>query len=284
MSDSKPKRLAPRPETLRELFLKSGNLCAFSNCTSLMMDVNGTFIGQLCHIEAAEEGGERFNPRMSNEERRSASNLMLMCYAHHQVTNDERKYPVKKLVQMKLDHERRFSAPDRAILERLIDWTTVDTPLGVKNLRRVNEVLEWGHSSAELQEALAELNGYVDLLQRVPIDVRRFIGAIAQRMNRVRNTSAVSSEQFGTKILIADVKAAFRLSDSSIRQKISQLDSYDIGDFDEIETDFGPQPALRIRSLRSGWKIWPDVIKFCEITNTPIEKFTEDLEFSRLDA
>lgn len=90
----KPKRLTPLPDTLRELFLKSGNLCAFPNCKALMMDADGVFIGQVCHIEAAEEGGKRFNSSISNEERRTASNLMLMCYEHHQVTNDEKKYPV----------------------------------------------------------------------------------------------------------------------------------------------------------------------------------------------
>ena len=60
------KRLAPRGETLRELFLKSGNLCAFPGCASLMMNAEGVFVGQVCHIEAAEVGGERFNPSMTN--------------------------------------------------------------------------------------------------------------------------------------------------------------------------------------------------------------------------
>jgi hypothetical protein len=41
--------------------------------------VVGVFIGQLCHIEAAEEGGQRFNERMTNEERRAFENLLLLC-------------------------------------------------------------------------------------------------------------------------------------------------------------------------------------------------------------
>src|SRR5690606_5537463 len=48
----KPKRLTPTNKTLREIFLKSGNLCAFPSCTNIMMDADGTFIGNLCHIEA----------------------------------------------------------------------------------------------------------------------------------------------------------------------------------------------------------------------------------------
>ena len=46
-----------------------------------MMNEQGVFVGQVCHIEGAEEGGERFNPRMSNEERRAAANLMLSVFS-----------------------------------------------------------------------------------------------------------------------------------------------------------------------------------------------------------
>src|SRR5579859_4942500 len=93
----KARRLAPSSDTLRELFLKSGNLCAFPGCGRLMMNVEGVFIGQVCHIEAAEEAGERFNGAMTNEDRRASANLILMCYEHHQVTNDVDKYTVEVL-------------------------------------------------------------------------------------------------------------------------------------------------------------------------------------------
>jgi hypothetical protein len=44
-----------------------------------MMDQDGVFVVQICHIEAAETGGERFHASMSNESRRSIKNLMLIC-------------------------------------------------------------------------------------------------------------------------------------------------------------------------------------------------------------
>ncbi|NNC18609.1 hypothetical protein HJC22_23115 [Corallococcus exiguus] len=84
------------------------------------MDLDGTFIGQVCHIEAAEEGGERFNPAMTNEERRSVKNLMLMCYPHHQTTNNVEKYSVEWLRRTKEEHERRFAGSERAEIERLL--------------------------------------------------------------------------------------------------------------------------------------------------------------------
>src|SRR2546423_768764 len=106
---SETKRLTPKGGVLREVYLKSGNLCAFPGCDALMMSANGDFIGQVCHIEAAETNGERFNPNQTDEERRAYSNLMLMCYPHHVETNNVATYPVGRLQQMKADHEAKFT-------------------------------------------------------------------------------------------------------------------------------------------------------------------------------
>jgi hypothetical protein len=189
-----PKRLAPTSDTLRELFLKSGNLCAFPGCDRLMMNALGVFIGQLCHIEAAEQGGERFNKIMTNEQRRSAANLMLMCYEHHQVTNDVKKYPVEELRRFKHDHERRFSHPDRAILKQLKDLTRGYQPTNAKNLGRINDVLGWELADSELEQSANILNTYIKQFQLVPLDIRRFLGAVAQRIIRVEKTRVVGSD------------------------------------------------------------------------------------------
>jgi hypothetical protein len=122
-----PKRLAPKRDTLRELFLKTGNLCSFPGCDAVLMDEDGTFAAQICHVEAAEPQGERFNPSATNEERRAFSNLILFCYRHHQITNDVSQYDVATLKAMKAAHERRFSRPDRPMLEKLAKarWHTL---------------------------------------------------------------------------------------------------------------------------------------------------------------
>lgn len=57
------KRLKPLPEVLRRLFSLSGNLCCFPGCGQSMIDPSGNFVGQVCHIEAANTGGERFNDK-----------------------------------------------------------------------------------------------------------------------------------------------------------------------------------------------------------------------------
>lgn len=279
----KAKRLAPKGDTLRELFLKSGNLCAFPGCGQLMMDIDGVFIGQVCHIEAAEDDGERFNETMTNEDRRAAANLMLMCYPHHQKTNDVVVYTVNKLKKMKAEHENRFSRPDRAILETLTDWTELDKPTEVQNLKRLDQTLGWKNEPIELQEAVDELNAYIAKLRTVPIELRRFIGAVMKRAVKMSDSRAVRMSMGGTRVLVSDLKGAFKIGERALAERANQLDAYGLGDIDEIDTDLGPKPAVRIRDLKSGWPLWRDIVIFCEATAEPIEAFTDDLDFARLD-
>jgi len=102
-------------------------------------------------------------------------------------------------------------------------------------------------------------------------------------MVKMQDTFAVQVKTFGTCILVTDVTSSFRPSDNAIREKLTQLESNGLGDLDEIDSDLGLQPAIRIRNLRSGWPLWLDLVLFCEKTDTPMEAFTEDLDFSQLD-
>lgn len=104
------KRLTVKPETLRRLYLLSGNQCAFPGCTHPIITANGVYVSELCHICAAETGGERFDVNQSNEDRRQFENLMLMCHPHHVITNDVAAYPPERLREMKSAHEDRFDA------------------------------------------------------------------------------------------------------------------------------------------------------------------------------
>lgn len=102
-------RLTPKLNTLRALFAKSGNQCAFPGCNHLIINEKNQLIGEVCHIEAAEIGGERYNPNQSDEDRRDYSNLILLCHEHHVETNNVNEFPVSKLKEMKRLHEEKFT-------------------------------------------------------------------------------------------------------------------------------------------------------------------------------
>lgn len=279
----KPKRLTPLKPTLRELFLKSGNLCAFPNCAALMMNRNGDFIGQICHIEAADAGGPRFNETMSNEDRRAVSNLLLMCYEHHCITNDVNEYPVVKLQKFKQQHEKLFAHPDRAMLDKFVDKTTVGQPVAVNILRELNKLLKWNLPDSELECCVNELNDHIEIFKRVPLSARLFYGAIAKRIYLMQDTLAVREEPHGCYLLLSDFSAAHDVSDQKIKEFLIQLDFYGLGGFDEILIDFGKEPAIRLRTLDSGWPLWINIAQFSSENNIPIERFVVDLDFSSLD-
>lgn len=98
-------RLPIKRETLNAIFAKSGNVCAFPGCTHELVTKGNLFVAQICHIEAARPGGQRYNAESTDEERRSADNLILLCYKHHRETDDVSEFEVGTLRLMKLQHE-----------------------------------------------------------------------------------------------------------------------------------------------------------------------------------
>lgn len=118
-------RKAPTLQALRALFARSGNRCAFPGCDHPLVNENGTFVAEVCHITAAESGGPRFDPTLNDEERRALSNLIVLCHRHHVETDDVTVYPVVKLEQMKYQHEASGGLIhyriDESVLHRIAD-------------------------------------------------------------------------------------------------------------------------------------------------------------------
>src|SRR5919202_614781 len=149
-------RLQPTPNTVKKLFALSGNRCAFPGCSFSLLDKDGNLVGQICHIEAAEEGGERYNPGQTDEQRRSFENLILLCANHHIVTNDIEKYTVDKLKNMKNNHESQFVEKPHEISDELVDKILAKssnnfyaTPINVGNGQQINQ---FGVSYSEVKD------------------------------------------------------------------------------------------------------------------------------------
>jgi hypothetical protein len=97
-----------KTSTLKKLFALSGNICAFPGCNEKNVEDNGEVMGVICHIEAAEKGGPRYNEKSNNEERRNLDNLILLCPNHHRRIDTDPSYTVDSLKKMKLEHQNRF--------------------------------------------------------------------------------------------------------------------------------------------------------------------------------
>ncbi len=148
-------------------------------------------MSQLCHIQAAEPGGPRFNSGMTNEERRNRNNLILLCYEHHVETDNEGAWPVHRLRQIKAVHEARFEAA----IQRIAASTITDITKSVRAQRpqtsqQLNDRLGWGLSQEQLAESLSALLRVFEALRKVAPDTREVLLIVIERGSKPYWSSA----------------------------------------------------------------------------------------------
>lgn len=99
-----------KPTTIRRLDTMSGNRCAAPSCNNPLIakDDGKSILSKICHIEAASSNGPRYNPNMSDDERRHFNNLILLCDACHIIIDNkenEQTCTVTVLKTWKKNHE-----------------------------------------------------------------------------------------------------------------------------------------------------------------------------------
>jgi hypothetical protein len=118
-------------QTLKKLFALSGNVCAFPNCPAPIVDTDsGVVVGDICHIKGRSEGGPRYDPDQTEEERNGYENLLLMCVAHNRIVDGKKTrdtYPVERLQEFKRSHESRYrgSVVDGVASDELVEQFAV---------------------------------------------------------------------------------------------------------------------------------------------------------------
>jgi hypothetical protein len=101
-------RQKPSEMTLKILFARSGNQCAFPGCNETLVNTDNAGDSQICHNEAAEKNGPRYNPDMTDRQRAQPENLLLLCSHHHKLIDNKENlaiYTVDALKKMKQEHE-----------------------------------------------------------------------------------------------------------------------------------------------------------------------------------
>lgn len=225
------KRLQPSAQTLRQLYILSGNMCAMPDCTTLLIDKDGTWIGEVAHIYAASDGGPRANSSLSSEDRRKFENLILLCSkCHKRIDFDVEQYPAKKLFQIKEEHEGPYrKGLEQAELKDCMDEYTPKLPdsLGAWGIMRADE---------EYEDARKSLKNVTDRLAKVPTDTRDFLAKCLKRSSE-RRPSARNPE---FEVLTAEIKESLskvgiRISNNDIRDHVQILYKYDFAYYEEID-------------------------------------------------
>ena len=100
----------PIPQrTLKVLFARSMNQCAFPGCVATIVDPKDDIVyGEVCHIEGVEPGAARYNPQRSATTLNDNDNLVLLCEKHHKLVDAKpNKYTVQYLRQIKTAREQQ---------------------------------------------------------------------------------------------------------------------------------------------------------------------------------
>ncbi|HCG8254159.1 TPA: hypothetical protein NJ905_004467 [Vibrio parahaemolyticus] len=193
-------RLAPKADTLRALFARSGNQCAFPGCTQSVVNSKNKFIAQVCHIEAASEGGERFNTASNDEYRRSYDNLVIFCYPHHIETDDTDEYTTECLRKIKLDHEQQFLKSDFKIDEAELQKLVSEMQVYWSSIDRLNQVEHYN-----LDSGLAmEVNGQASF-DEVIADAHNAVSSIEALLNRLRESDEALVEDLNVLLELKNI-------------------------------------------------------------------------------
>lgn len=288
-------RLKPLPSTVRRLFAHSGNLCAYPECRNLMIDENGDFIGQICHIESAMPKGERFNPNMTNEDRREFRNLVLMCYQHHIKTDREDVYTVEKMKEIKANHERKYSENiiEQKILDSLQDYTEINNSLVKPNTLEHMFDIVYGEDNIKyrreidiVDEDVEAFNAAISAFQTLSLPSRRiFLIALKHSYHPLRSNHSRNEEELFVDIstianVVMEPYQSIKLNFVEIVAK-SLMVHYAINPYDRSEntcviSNVTPESD-------SGAYVWLNLKRYCQLTNKNIITFVEKLDFSELD-
>lgn len=183
---SEKNRLEPLPNVVRQLWVFSGNECAWEACEVRLVDPTGAWVGKIAHIVGAEPTSARHDPTWTRDELRDYSNLILLCGNHHDVIDhaDSRdQFTVEDLRALKERHESRYRYGLARMEEAFLNVTKANvvrhcTALGrfrpgddeeerAGNVETVNEI---AHHLATVTTAAREVLAFL-VAREEPIDI-----------------------------------------------------------------------------------------------------------------
>ena len=115
---------------LRRLFALSGNQCGHPDCNTTLVSEDGNYtFAKIAHISAASKNGPRYDPNMTDDERRSIDNLILLCDEHHIIIdniNTVDQYPIELIKQWKTDHIKSITKKEDKISNHSLQALSIE--------------------------------------------------------------------------------------------------------------------------------------------------------------
>jgi hypothetical protein len=278
-----PKRLTPTAEVTRDLYLRSGNRCAYPGCNQPLMTADGVLVGQIAHIEAALTDGPRFRSIMSNEERRGFANLILLCPTHHAVIDrDSTTWTVQRLQALKADHEAIYTGAIDRLRSTVGDITEGTSWRSATNLGRLPL-----HGSQSLPDELAAdflagnlevLNGFARRLASLPVGARSVLALIVSRGDP---TGFWGDGEVAIPVPVLEQIA--NCPKEELYDHMAVLEHAELATSDEEFTDVVPTIIARNSTPTFGWKIMADLKEMAAGDASIIRRVLVELDFTAFD-
>lgn len=272
------KRLAPKKDILMELYLYSGNQCAFDGCNTSLLFEDSTVDFNISHIYGVEEDGPRGKHKLNNEELREASNLLLLCNRHHRVIDlkkNESIYTVEAVRKMKEKHEKKYRNAI-ASLDRIVDISDgekISYPTNLKALPGYND----DDNAEELATTLRCMRPWINAIAKQPLPIRDLLKMCLKHGHPKGYTEAKFIE-----VKFTQIEGVAQISSSDLAKRVLHLED------DDLLISYRDEGInyLRLNDPTSGeigWDLFYDLYKL-NINNPKAVKFAIiDLDFTVFD-
>jgi hypothetical protein len=181
-------------KTIKRLFALSGNQCAKPGClNNVIGEDQKTIVARICHINAAEEGGPRYDSNMDDDDRRSFDNLILLCSEHHDIIDsidNESEYSVETLKKWKSDHESKMLQETLEKNPSLLH-EAIDAICNIKNLDKDIKKLS-NNKKYKIQEKIEHNN--VLKFQPIINKYKIYYGKIGKLYNELDNEGSAKKK------------------------------------------------------------------------------------------
>lgn len=278
-------RKAPSVDTLRRLFALSGNQCARPGCRTVLLSAKGVLVGEVAHIAAESPGGPRFDPKLTEEERRGFNNLLLLCATCHSlVDKDPDSYPRPMVRKWKRDREARFEAVGDLLRKAYLDEITDEADsIGLSLPKSLAGFTTYyadrGETAFIDSDTPEEVAAYVERLRHLSMPDRQLMLAIIEKTIALggarEDENGITVHPDDLKTIVVNGK---RLSDYRIDKLGQTLDRNGLG---SVDSD-GYQARVSIPSMHIDMN-WSELKAFAETKNTTLSAFLVDLKFGLLD-
>lgn len=243
------------------------------------MTADAVLVGEIAHIEGALPDSARFNPQMTNEERRAYDNLLLLCGTDHTIVDDDTDtWTVAKLRDLKQKHEAIYTQAVDKLRQQVGDitegvtYTPATNGLAIPDLKSLD--------ADERAESCALINRFAERLTRIPVDARSLLALVVARGDEV---SGWDGPMWEMTIPVPFLRSLADCSASKLRQHADVLEHFDL--LYRVDDVFEGPPIYVARNSTGdiGWPLFHDIRRATGGDPAAIRQILCDLDFSLLD-